>query len=112
MYNESAIHIKNIKVLMTKKYKVLSDLSPLMTINIFQKQENYYFLRNPKSLVSKRKFTTTYSIDTISFRGPQILQDLPQNIKNSDSLNLFKSNVKPYGTLTILEAQSLCGLYL
>ena len=56
--------------------------------DIFQKQENYYSLRNPRSLVSKRKFRTTYGIDTISFRGQHIWQDLPQDIKNSDSLNL------------------------
>ena len=66
----------------------------------FQKKENYYFLRNPRSLVSKGKFTTTYGIDTISFKGPQIWQDLPQDIKNSDSLNLFKFNIKRYGTST------------
>ena len=80
MSNESTIHIKNIKVLMTKIYKFLNDLSlPIMSY-IIEKQENYYSLRNPRSLVSKRKFTTTYGIDTISFRGPQIWQDLPQDI--------------------------------
>ena len=62
--------------------------------DIFQKQENYYSQRNPRSLVSKRKFTTTYGINTISFRGPQTWQDLPQKIKNFDSLNIFKSNIK------------------
>ena len=62
--------------------------------DIFQKQENYYSLRNPRSLVSKRKFATNYGIDTISFRGHQIWQDLPQDIKNSGSFKLFKSNVK------------------
>ena len=62
--------------------------------DIFQKQENYYSQRNPRSLVSKRKFTTTYGINTISFRGPQILQGLPQEIKSFDSLNIFKSNIK------------------
>ena len=51
-------------------------------------------------LVSKRKFTATYGIDTTFFRGTQIWQDLRQDIKNSDSLNIFKSNIKRYGTLT------------
>ena len=51
------------------------------------------------TLFKNKKFTTTYSINTISFRGPQIWQNLPQVIKNSDSLNLFKFNVKKYGTL-------------
>ena len=68
--------------------------------DIFQKQENYYSLRDLRSLVSKRKYTTSYGINTISFRGPQIWQDLPQEIKNSDSLNLFKSIIKRYGSLT------------
>ena len=88
MSNESTIHIKNIKVLLTEIYKFLNDLSPPIMNDISQKQENYHSLRNPSSLVSKRKFTTTYGIDTITFRGSQIWQDLPQDIKNSDSLNV------------------------
>ena len=88
------------KELMTEIYKLLNDLSHPIMNDIFRKQENYYSLRKPRSLVSKRKFTTTYGIDTISFRGPQIWQDPPQEIKNSDSSNLFKSNMKRYRTLT------------
>ena len=42
MSNESAIHIKNIKVLMTEINKFLNDLSPPIMTDIFQKQENYY----------------------------------------------------------------------
>ena len=53
--------------------------------DIFQKQENCYSLRNLSSLICKRKYTITYDIDTIPFRGPQILQDLPQDIENSFS---------------------------
>ena len=100
MSNESTIHLKNINVLMTEIYNFLNDLSPPTMNDIFQKQENYYSLRNPSSLASKRKYTTAYGIDTIFFRGPQIWQDLPQEIRNYDSLNLFKSNIKRYGTLT------------
>ena len=50
---------------------------PPIVNDIFQKQKIYYSLRNLRSLDSKSKFTTTYGIDTISFRGPQIWQDLP-----------------------------------
>ena len=63
-------------------------------------ESKIYALRNPTSLVCKRKFTAIYCIDTISFRGPEILQDLPQGIKNSNLLNLFKTNIKRYETLT------------
>ena len=35
-----------------------------------------------------------YDIITGSFRGPHIWQNLPPDIKNSDLLNLSKSNIK------------------
>ena len=66
---------------MTEIYKVLNDLSPPIMNGIFQKQENYYSLRNPRSLVSKRKFTTSYDFNTISFRGRQIWQDFVNTLK-------------------------------
>ena len=72
MSNESTIHIENIKVFMTEMYIFLNDLSAPIMHEIFQKQENKYSLRNPRFLVSTRKFATTYGIDTISFRGPKI----------------------------------------
>ena len=67
--------------------------------DIFQKQEYCYSLRKQRSLVSKWEFTTTYGIDSVSFRGLQILQDLPPDAKNSNSLNLFKTNIKRYEAL-------------
>ena len=100
MSDESKIHIKNINGLVVEIYKFLNDILPSIMNNIFQKQENYYSLRKSRPRLSKGKFTTTYGIDTISFRRPQIWQDLPQDIKNFDSLNLFKSNIKRYGTLS------------
>ena len=100
MSNESTVHIRNIKVLMTEIYKFLNDLSPPIMSDIFEKHEDHYSLRNPRSLASKRKMTTIYGIDTIAFRGPQIWHSLPQDIKNSESLNSFKSNIKRYGNLT------------
>ena len=95
---------------MTEIYKFLNDL-PLPIMNyIFQKYENYCSLKNPRSLVSKRKFTATNDIDTISFGAPQIWYNLPQYIKNSDSLKLL------YGTLTcnckILKTFVPCVVYV
>ena len=93
MSNESASHIKSIKVFMTEVYKFLIDLSPSIINDIFQKTRKLSLYKKPKVPSSKWKFTTTYGIDTISFRRPQIWQDRPQVIENSDSLNFFKSNI-------------------
>ena len=67
---------------------------------IFEKHEDHYSLRNPRSLASKRKMTTINGIDTIAFRGSQIWPSLPPDIKKSESLNSFKPNIKRYGNLT------------
>ena len=75
-------------------------------------QTSYYSLRNPRTPVSKRKFTTTYGIDTISLRGLQIWQDLPQSIKNSDSLNIFKLKKKDMDlNFSLQDMQNFCSLY-
>ena len=66
MSNESTVRVKNIQVLMAEIYKLVNDLSPSMMNDIFQNQENYYSMRNRRSLVFKWKFTATYGIDTIS----------------------------------------------
>ena len=66
---------------MAELYKFLNNLSPPKMKDSPQKQENYYSLRNPNSLVYKNKFATTYGMDTMSFRGPQIQQDVPKGIK-------------------------------
>ena len=99
MSNESKIHIQNTEVLTAEIYQFLNDLSPPIMSHIFWKQESYYSLRNPSSLVSERKFTTTCGIETISFRGPQICQDLSQDTKiliNLTFSNLIWKNMKPY----------------
>ena len=90
MSNESTVHIRNIKVLMTEIYKFLNDLSLPTMSDIFEKHEDHYSFRNPRSLASKLKMTTIYGIDSIAFRGPQIWHSLPPGIKNSESLNSFK----------------------
>ena len=87
MPKESTFHIKNIKVLMTEIYQLLK--------GIFHHSQ-----RNPSFLVPKPKFISTYAMDTISFRVPQSCQDLPQDIKSSDSLNCFSSDMKIYETLS------------
>ena len=46
--NESAIHVKNVKVLMTKIYQFLNDISPSIMNDIFQKARNLLLSKKPK----------------------------------------------------------------
>ena len=76
MANESTIHMRNLKFLLTEIYKFLNGLSPPIMNEVFQANDCLYDLRNPRILPSKHKFTIKYGINTIAFRGPQIWQNI------------------------------------
>ena len=91
---ESTIHIRNLKFLLSEVYEFLNGLSPPIMNEVFQINNCPYDLRNPRILASKHKSTIKYGINTIVFKGPQIWQNIPLEIRNSESLSLFKSNIK------------------
>ena len=66
---------------------------------VFQTNDCPYDLRNPRILASKHKSTIKYGINTIAFKGPQIWQNIPLEIRNSESLSLFRSNIKQIQSL-------------
>ena len=67
MANESTIHIRNLKSLLTEVYKSLNGLSPPVMNEVFQTNDCPYDLRNPRILASKHKSTVKYGINTIVF---------------------------------------------
>ena len=91
MTNETTIHICNLKLIVTEIYKFLNGLSPTIMNEVFQINECPYNLRNPRTLALKHKSTVTYGLATIAFKVPQIWQDIPLEIRNSESVHLFKS---------------------
>ena len=99
MANESTIHVRNLIFLLTEVHKFLNGLSPPIMNEVFQTNDYLYDLRNPRILASKHKSTIKYGINTIAFKGPQIWQNIPLEIRNSESLSLFKSNIKQLQSL-------------
>ena len=66
---------------------------------VFQTNNCSYDFKNPRILASKHKSTRKYGINTIALKGPQIWQNIPLEIRNSESLSLFKSNIKQLQSL-------------
>ena len=96
LYNTNSldIHSKNIQKLMIEIYKCLNHLSPPIMKNFFTIRENCYNLRNFRDLESGSVKTVNCGLNTILYRGPQLWQQVPEYIKNSENLNLFKSRLK------------------
>ena len=98
LYNTNSldIHSKNIQKLMIEIYKCLNHLSPPIMKNFFTIRENCYNLRNFRDLESGSVKTVNCGLNTILYRGPQLWQQVPEYIKNSENLNLFKSRLKSW----------------
>ena len=76
---------------MTSIYKFLNCLSPSIMREIFKIKDS---LRNLRSLITNSKSAVKYGIDSIVYKGPKFWQTLPTDLRNSESLSIFKCNVK------------------
>ena len=65
--------------------------------NIFEFNDNPYSLRNDTAYFKSRNVRTVrYGIETASFVGPRIWNSIPKEIKESASLQIFKSKIKSW----------------
>ena len=67
---------------------------------VIQTNDCPYNLRNSRILKSNQNSAIKYGIDTIAFKGPRIWQNIPLEIRNLESLSLFKSNIKQIQSLS------------
>ena len=94
--NFATIHLRNIKILATETYKFLQGLSPPLTNEIFVERNNNYSLRGNNVLTRWRVNSVRYGTETVSFLAPNIWDILPKDIKDSESLVIFKRKIKKW----------------
>ena len=88
-----SIHHRNLQLLAIEIFKTLHDLSPSFMSEIFKPSNTKYDLRNSNTLVSKNINTTNYGLETVSYLAPRIWEQIPEEIKQSKSLNSFKKKI-------------------
>ena len=91
------INVKNLHYLVTKIYKDKNNISPEIMRDIFHFQENDNFnSRSGTHLASRNMRRTLFGKETVSNLGGKIWSLLPEELKNSSSLQVFKNilNVK------------------
>ena len=94
--NPVIIHNRNIKILATETYKFLQGLSPPLMNEIFVERNNNYSLRGNNLLTRRRVNSVRYGTETVSFLAPKIWDILPKDIKDSESLDIFKRKIKKW----------------
>ena len=92
--NSFSIHHRNLQRLAIEMYKVRNDLSPKFMKSVFLLSDCGYNLRKGISFQTRNINTVYYGTETISFRGPKIWDIIPQNIKKSQHIKIFKAKIK------------------
>lgn len=94
--NSVTIHHRNIRALAMETYKVLHGLSSPLLNKVFIKRNFNYNLRRNNFLNRRRVNTVRYGTESVSYLVPKIWDILLNDIKNSPTLNAFKSKIKKW----------------
>ena len=87
---------KNIQLLATEIYKTVNGLGPIIMNTIFEKKDIEYNLRNKINFKSHRINSVRYVINSLTYLGPKIWNIVPEDLKKSESLNVFKTKIKKW----------------
>ena len=89
-------HHKNIQRLMMEMSKIKNELAPPIMDSRFERRNGSYNLRNFQEFLTERKKLCIYGFETLTYRSPQLWSLLPEDIKEVESLKIFKKKVKTW----------------
>ena len=82
------------QLLMTEMFKTLNNLNPRFMNEIFLQRCAPYNLRNTNTFLLPKVHTVNYGTEAVRSRGQRIWDSLPQEIKNANSVQQFKNQIK------------------
>ena len=90
--NEKPVHQKCIELRMIEVYKYLNNVSPDIMSDIFKLRKNTYNLRN--LFESQNPRIKKSGLESIAYKASQLWKNVPEEIRNSTSLPMFKKKIK------------------
>ena len=93
--NSISIHHENLQALAIKMFKVHTKICLEITQEVFLvKEQGIYNLQNQADFVISRVKSVNYGLETIRVLGPKIWESLPNDLKNKESVDSFKTAIK------------------
>ena len=89
-----SIYQRNLQLLFIEIYKTVNNLNPSFMAEVFVTNVVPYNHWGSTNLVLPKVRTNLYGIDTVRFVGQKLWQSVPKEIKASQSLDIFKRNIK------------------
>ena len=94
----ASLHNRNLQILATEMYKIKNNvLSPLIVTELFeQRNEQHYDLRKKLSVHYTSIKNSISWVGSISYLRPKIWNILPDSLKNVNSIEAFKMQIKKW----------------
>ena len=89
-----SIHYRNIQALATEMFKVKNNIAPEIMKELFAPKTSSYDLGNNNSLKRRKVKSVWHGTESVSYLGPKIWDLVPNEKKESESLNGFKFKIK------------------
>ena len=89
---KKTIHQNNLESLAKEIYKFLNSLSPSIMNGAFMIRNNKYNLSNFQCLYSTNKRAVKHGTETVTYRGPQIWNVVPEKTKSA-SFDIFRKEI-------------------
>ena len=96
--NSVSIHQRRLRYLVTKIFKSISQINPEFVESFFKPKKLSYNLRKGLTLNLPRT-QSTYGTNAIHFRGVLIWNNLPAEVKSSNSVFEFKTKIENLGNI-------------
>ena len=80
-------------------YKVKHKLSPGPILELFEEKQHIHDLRKKSQWQLPKINTVSYGRESLRYRGPLTWELVPNDIKQSESLDLFKKKIKVWKPL-------------
>ena len=71
-------------------------MAPEILNGIFEERTNLYNLRENSSFNSRRVHFVYHGTESLSYLGPKIWDLVPELIRTSENLDIFKRNIKKW----------------
>ena len=84
------VHQRNVRKLAIEMYEVKDELCPKFLLDLFKELAHPYNLRNGLIRGPYKIKTFCYGTETINYLGPKIWSLIPDEIRESASLEIFK----------------------
>ena len=92
--NSTSTHDKNLQLLLTEIYKTIYNHNPSFMKEIFTERNSCYSHGNISRISLSKPKTNCYGIESGTYTGSKLWQELTNDIKTSSSLAIFKKKIK------------------